>query len=206
MSVRLHSTFGALRALLHGSLACALLSAPAPAAEKQAAADSRASPGMYGTYRSDASTRFDRSLADVDPMTDAQLLPALLSALDQLSKYPRPPMLPALHRLPRAELQQLVCGGPCPALAIYRPGEGIYLDDKLRPETGLFDRSVLLHEMVHYLQDLNNEHDDMRPCSRWYYREQEAYAIQKRFLIIVGSPVRVGYSAHASTCDDDVAR
>jgi hypothetical protein len=206
MSMRLHSIFGALRTLLQGATACLLLGTCVLAAEQRAGADSRASPGMYGTYQSDASTRFDRSLADINPMTDAQLLPALLSALDQLSKYPRPPMLPALHRLPHAELQQLVCAGPCPALAIYRPGEGIYLDDKLRPETSLFDRSVLLHELVHYLQDLNNAYGGMRPCSRWYYREQEAYAIQKRFLMIVGSPVRVAYSAQSSTCDDAILR
>lgn len=203
MSMRFHSILGALRTLLHGSLACALLGAPALAAEKQAAG-SRASAGMYGTYQGNALTRFDRSLGETSPMTEAQLLPALLSALDQLSKYPRPSALPSLHRLPQADLQKLVCGGPCSALAIYRPGEGIYLDDSLKPETSLFDRSVLLHELVHYLQDLNNEHADMRPCSRWYYREQEAYAIQKRFLIIVGSPVRVAYSAHASTCDDAI--
>ena len=176
------------------------------AAENQAAPDRSASQGMYGTYQDDSRTRFDRSLGDTNPMTDAQLLPALLSALDQLSKYPRPSTLPKLHRLPSSELQKLVCGEPCAALAIYRPGEGIFLDEKLKPEIRLFDRSVLLHELVHYLQDLNNQHSDMKPCSRWYHREQEAYAIQKNFLIIVGSPVRVAYSAQTSTCDDEVVR
>jgi hypothetical protein len=147
--------------------------------------------------------RFDRALGETQPMTEAELLSALMSAVDQLSKYRRPSTLPELHRLPHADLQQRICGGPCAALALYRPGEGIYLDDRLKPETNVFDRSVLLHELVHYVQDLNNERADMQPCSRWYYREQEAYAIQKNFLIIVGSPVRVGYSAHRSTCDDD---
>ena len=147
--------------------------------------------------------RIDGALADTRPMTDQELLPALMSALDQLSKYRKPATLPQLRRLPHTELQQRICGGPCAALAMYRPGEGIYLDERLKPETNVFDRSVLLHELVHYVQDLANEHGDMRPCSRWYYREQEAYAIQKNFLVIVGSPVRVGYSATGSTCDDD---
>ena len=193
-----------LPALLAGL--CIVFAVPAAAAENQAAADRSAPPGMYGTYQSDSRTRFDQSLGDTRPMTDAELLPALLSALDQLSRYPRPSNLPQLHRLPPAELQHMICGGPCGALAIYRPGEGIYLDEKLKPETSLFDRSVLLHELVHYLQDINNQHADMKPCARWYHREQEAYAIQKNFLVIVGSPVRVGYSAHQSTCDDDVVR
>lgn len=186
-------------------LICLMLVAPVIAADRQAAADPSGATGTQNAWRNESRTRFDNSLADTSPMTDAQLLPALLSALNQLSKYPRPSTLPQLHRISHAQLEQMVCGGPCAALAIYRPGEGIYLDDKLQPETNLFHRSVLLHELVHYAQDLNNERSDMKPCSRWYYREQEAYAIQKTFLVIVGSPVRVGYSAHQSTCDD-VAR
>ena len=206
--------FPGLRTFIGGALLCMVYAGPVSAegkaegkaAEKRATADRSPSPGMYGTYQNDSRTRFDQSLGDTHPMTDAQLLPALLSALDQLSKYPRPSTLPELHRLPSSELQKLICGGPCAALAVYRPGEGIFLDEKLKPEIRLFDRSVLLHELVHYLQDLNNQHADMKPCSRWYHREQEAYAIQKNFLIIVGSPVRVGYSAHKSTCDDEVVR
>lgn len=183
---------------------CALLAAAAPLAATEKPEmrvpnrDYRAEPDA-----AERRARFDPSLGDTRPMTDKELLPALLTALDQLSKYRKPATLPTLRRLPHAELQQRICGGPCAALAMYRPGEGIYLDDRLKPETSVFDRSVVLHELVHYVQDLSNEHGDMRPCSRWYYREQEAYAIQKNFLVIVGSPVRVGYSAHRSACDDD---
>jgi hypothetical protein len=96
----------------------------------------------------------------------------------------------------------LACTSKCGALATYQPGEGIFLDERLRPETNLFDRSVLLHELVHYVQELNHERGDAKPCERWYYREVEAYAIQKTFLMLVGSPVRVGYSANKSTCGD----
>jgi hypothetical protein len=195
---------------LRGFLFCALLAAAAPAvpAPGTERVEMRVPNRAYDAAQESAGrrARFDGALGDTRPMTDAELLPALLTALDQLSKYRRPSVLPPLHRLPHAELQQRICGKPCPALAMYRPGEGIYLDDRLRPETSIFDRSVLLHELVHYVQDLNNEHADMRDCSRWYYREQEAYAIQKNFLVIVGSPVRVGYSASSSTCDDESPR
>ena len=47
---------------------------------------------------------------------------------------------------------------------------------------------------------------DMRTCMRWYQREQQAYAIRKIFLFKTGSPTRVGYSAHKSTCDDEPLR
>lgn len=158
--------------------------------------------GMYGTYRSDAPAAFDPSLGKAE-LTREQLMPALLDALDHLSKYRRPAWLPAVLRVSHTELEKVACRGrKCAVLALYQPQAGIYIDEALRPETSLFDRSVLLHELVHHLQELNNEHSDMRPCDRWYYRELEAYAIQKQFLMLVGSPVRVGYSAAHAVCDD----
>lgn len=164
--------------------------------------------GMYSNYADDGSVVSRKYLgnAGVDALSEAELMPALVSALDQLSKYHRPVALPEIIRVSHERIEELVCNAKCGALAAYRPGEGIYLDERLKPETELFDRSILLHELVHYVQDMNDEHGDMRPCERWYQREQEAYAIQKIFLFMTGSPTRVGYSAAKSTCDDDPAR
>lgn len=161
--------------------------------------------GMYSNYADEGSVVSRKYLgnAGVDVLSEAELMPALVSALDQLSKYHRPVALPEVIRVPHERIEAIVCNAKCAALAAYRPGEGIYLDERLKPETELFDRSILLHELVHYVQDMNDEHGDMRPCMRWYQREQEAYAIQKIFLFMTGSPTRVGYSAHKSTCDDE---
>lgn len=157
--------------------------------------------GMYSNYADDGRVVYDKYPAESGALTEAQLLPALMSALDQLSKYPRPAAAPEIRRVPPEKIQEMACAGKCGALATYRPGEGIYLDERLEPETNLFDRSILLHELVHYAQDMSNEWGDMQPCQRWYHREIEAYAIQKTFLILVGSPVRVGYSASVAACD-----
>lgn len=163
------------------------------------------SAGMYSNYADNGSVVSRKYLgnAGVDVLSEAELMPALVSALDQLSKYHRPVALPEVIRVPHERIEAMVCHAKCGALAAYRPGEGIYLDERLKPETQLFDRSILLHELVHYEQDMSDEHGHMRPCQRWYHREQEAYAIQKIFLFMTGSPTRVGYSAHKSTCDDD---
>ncbi|MBI3527471.1 MAG: hypothetical protein HY067_05820 [Betaproteobacteria bacterium] len=163
------------------------------------------SAGMYSNYADDGSVVSRKYLgnAGVDVLTEAELMPALVSALYQISKYHRLVATPEVIRVPHERIEAIVCNAKCAALAVYRPGEGIYLDEQLKPETNLFDRSVLLHELVHYVQDMSDEHGDMRPCMRWYQREQEAYAIQKIFLFMTGSPTRVGYSAHKSTCDDD---
>lgn len=161
--------------------------------------------GMYSNYADGGSVVSRKYLgnAGIDVLSEAELMPALVSALDQLSKYHRPVVMPEVIRVPHERIEAIVCNAKCGALAAYRPGEGIYLDERLKPETELFDRSILLHELVHYVQDMNDEHGDMRPCMRWYQREQEAYAIQKIFLFMTGSPTRVGYSAHKSTCDDE---
>jgi hypothetical protein len=163
------------------------------------------SAGMYSNYANDGGVTSRKYLgnAGAEVLTEAELLPALVSALDQISKYHRLVALPEIIRVPHERIEEMVCNAKCAALAMYRPGEGIYLDDSLKPETDLFARSVLLHELVHYAQDMSGEHADMRPCMRWYQREQEAYAIQKVFLGMSGSPTRVGYSAHKSTCDDE---
>jgi hypothetical protein len=160
--------------------------------------------GMYSTYTDDHSGASRTSIGDASAATlsAAELMPALVSALDQLSKYHRLVALPEVIEVSHQRIEELVCHAKCSALAAYRPGEGIYIDERLKPETDLFARSILLHELVHYAQEMSGEHGDMRPCERWYHREQEAYAIQKKFLFISGSPTRVGYSAAKSTCDN----
>lgn len=185
-------------------MVCLLCVATAGAAEKKRPAQRAGSEsvGMYSNYVDDQAARYDQYLGDVRPLTEKELIPALLSAADQLSKYPKPATVPEIYRVQHSRLEEMVCPTGCAVLATYRPGEGIFLDESLKPETDLFHRSVLLHELVHYLQDINNELGTMRDCERWYHRELEAYAIQKSFLALVGSQVRVGYSAKQSTCDD----
>lgn len=191
------------RTLVLGLVAAFCLAMPSFAAEKRAKPKQNGveSAGMYSNYVDESQSVRDKYLGDTRPLTESELVPALLSALDQLSKYPRPAIAPEIFRVPHERLQELACTSKCGVLATYQPGEGIFLDERLKPETNLFDRSVLLHELVHYVQELNHERGDAKPCERWYFREVEAYAIQKTFLMLVGSPVRVGYSANKSTCD-----
>jgi hypothetical protein len=172
---------------------------PAVDGSNEKADQSSAGTGMYSTYVDTRTNLFGDGLGDAYPIPMDDLLPVLLEAVHRLSKYALPDELPPVHRVSHAKIEQLACGKACAALAAYRPGEGIYLDEALQPESNVFARSVLLHELVHYVQDVSNELVAVRPCERWYRREQEAYAIQKRFLALLGSQMRVGYSA-GSTC------
>ena len=158
--------------------------------------------GMYSTYIDTRGRFISDDLRKTYPIPVDDLVPELMDAIDLLSKYSVPAGLPPVHRVSHEKIEALACGKKCAALALYRPGEGVYLDEALKPETDIFARSVLLHELIHYVQDVSNELADVRPCERWYRREQEAYAIQKRFLMLAGSQIRVGYS-QGTTCDQE---
>lgn len=147
---------------------------------------------------------FERLLSGPDPIEMDRLLPALLDAIRELSQYPVPDALPNLFRIPREALEAMSCVGKCAVQANYRPGEGIYLSEDLQPETNLFARSVLLHELVHYIQDLREVRAHQPECLRWYYREVEAYNIQRRFLLRIGSPIRVGYLPDRTACNNEL--
>ncbi len=141
--------------------------------------------GLYGTYVDRQSRFINGDLGKAKPIAMADLLPALMKAIDRLSKYTIPDSLPRVQRVPHAKIEELACGGAkCAALAVYRSGEGVYIDKALNLETEVFARSVLLHELVHYVQDVAGERAEAEPCKRWYRRERQAYAIQMRFLAL----------------------
>lgn len=150
--------------------------------------------GGYGVYVDadghKADLTFDTSPAD----SLEEVVKSLTRAIDRLARYRVPKEPPNIYRIPHAELEKYVCGTHCSIRAWYRSEDGIYLDDTLKPETSLFDRSILLHEMVHYFQDRGGEYAAMDDCERWFHREVDAYTIQNRYLGIIGHPSRVAYS------------
>lgn len=168
---------------------------PAYGAQAQAnQAQTSGSAGMYGTYVDKRVRFFSDSLGRAYPIEMENLLPELMHAVGRLSDYPVPATLPAVYRVPHEKIEEIACGRKCPALGAYRRGDGVYLDDSLQPETNVFARSVLLHELVHYVQDLSAVTEHHESCDHWYRREKEAYAIQEYFLSLVGSEHRVSYS------------
>jgi hypothetical protein len=145
-------------------------------------ADEPAGTGGYSQSSHAESSVIDRS--EVESMVE--LVDSLLEAIGRLSSYDRPGTAPRISRISRAEIERTLCGGPCAVKAWYLPGEGIFLDDSLAPETNLVHRSILFHELVHFVQDVNGEADSMDPCHRWLHREREAYDLQNQYLARIG--------------------
>jgi hypothetical protein len=108
---------------------------------------------------------------------------------------------PTIEMVTRAELTAAMChdGQPCGIRAMYTPGGKIYLGNDLKPGEDIYDTSILLHELTHWLQHTNGrnpsraEHEaaGTEPtCRHYVLLEQEAYAAQNRFLVTNGGGMR----------------
>ena len=80
-----------------------------------------------------------------------------------------------VFELSKSELQTLACGGKCPIIAFFKPETGILIS-KLDFEN-ICNQSILLHEIIHALQYLNES------SLGDAFKEKEAYQIQNKFLM-----------------------
>lgn len=114
---------------------------------------------------------------------EAKLLAVLLSWTVSLSSYPHPGVAPEIQFKPHQFFVDTACNGykKCDALAWYDDEKIIYLDERLHGNTDAYTRSVVVHELVHYLQDLSGEYKEM-DCKLHAKREREAYSVQRQYL------------------------
>jgi hypothetical protein len=130
-----------------------------------------------------------------------ELLAILMSWSVTLSGYSRPRAAPEIVMAPHSYLIAEACGGrECQVLGWYPPGQKIFLDDRLDPATSLYASSVVVHEMVHFLQQQSGRFEESVDCAFAVEREREAYAVQREFLLRSGSYQPVGASLHAVRC------
>ncbi len=110
----------------------------------------------------------------------------LLGTASVLGGYPLPDQPPTVTVLPQYELAAMTCGEGCPVKGAFIPGKGVFVIAALAIDTSPSDRSVLLHELVHYLQDLNQRYAAESACDRFRDRELEAYHVQDDYLARYG--------------------
>ena len=81
---------------------------------------------------------------------------------------------PTIYLTPADKLDEIVCGKPCGAKAA-QVEKAIYLLETL-DMTEPFNASILLHELVHFVQWKKN--GPSKDCDEYRAREVEAYQIQ----------------------------
>ncbi len=128
----------------------------------------------------------------MEPGTMNALVAGLLAWIGAHTTYAIPDENPAIAIVPHAYIEELACDKPCVALGVYPDGNVIYIDDALQTGTNVCARSVLLHELVHYLQDRDGRFLNLDPVTRSYAREHEAYSLQKAYLSQFGRKVAFG--------------
>ena len=111
----------------------------------------------------------------------AQLVAKLLVSIHLLAGFELPAESPEVVFVPQADLQEAACDGPCEVYGWFPPGRIIYLDDRLDPIRDIAARGILVHELVHYLQQESGTFPPGGGCSAWLERERQAYDVQIRW-------------------------
>lgn len=112
----------------------------------------------------------------------SKLVAELLVAIQALSGYGAPAAAARVEFVPHERLEQEACGRPCEIYGWFPPGRTVYLDDRLDPLADPAARSILLHELVHFLQQEAGTFPPPGDCQTWLDREWQAYDIQIRWL------------------------
>ena len=146
-------------------------------------------------------------------MTD--LYATLLSWAVTLSGYPAPAEPPVVVAKPHAFFVEQACHGQeCKVLGWYAGGKNLYVDETLDAENNLFASSVVVHEMVHYLQGVARGDDVLRggaafsvppSCGQVVHWEREAYGVQREYILRYGAYLPIGVSMLHVQCEDEEA-
>ncbi len=129
-----------------------------------------------------------------------EILSIMMSWAVTLSGYPMPARMPIVEMVPHAFLVERACRGrECHVQGWFPGGQTIYLDQQLDPADGLYDSSVLLHEMVHYLQQESSS-TGQTTCKSNVESERQAYGAQREYLMRYGEYMPVGSSMHNVMC------
>ena len=134
----------------------------------------------------------------------SSLIAELFATIHLLSGYALPTIAPEVHRVAQSEIEKRFCHAPCAIRAIYDPTLGVYIDEKLDVANNTFDRSILLHELVHHMQAVSGRfHPGASDCARRNAAEREAYALQNRYLMEMNDARRVSMNGWAARCSEE---
>jgi hypothetical protein len=129
-------------------------------------------------------------------------LVALLNWAAYLSGYQTNGVNPQLQFRPHAFFVDNACGGnaKCKVVGWYNDQNIVYIDDRLDAVDSMFERSLVVHEFVHYLQHISGKFNSTT-CEDFVQREREAYATQREFIMAYGSMPTMNVHQHSCIFD-----
>ena len=109
-----------------------------------------------------------------------ELLIILMSWASLLSGYPMPEHMPEFRYVSNQFFVTYACGGKeCKVHGWYNDAGTVYISRDLAEDE---QAHVIVHEFVHYLQDLSGKFDT-DSCADSLIRERESYAVQNKYLM-----------------------
>jgi len=123
-----------------------------------------------------------------------ELILALLLWITSNTEYVHPLQKPNIEFVEQTRLATLACGRECEILAYTpeTPKYRIYLSDKLNPLTNVYDRGILLHELIHVLQNEQNFFTEFDTKTKKHLREMDALLKHNIFLSQYGKKILYG--------------
>ena len=116
-----------------------------------------------------------------------------------LSGLPPAATAPRMQRASHQFFVDHACGGrECKVLGWFPPGDTVYIDERLDPQDDLLAASIVVHEMVHYLQ--YRSAGPATNCLDAIAFERQAYAVQREFIARYGVYRPVGAAMHHVGC------
>ena len=130
-----------------------------------------------------------------------ELYEILLSWAVMLTGYDMPAERPQVVMASHSYLEQVACEGrKCKVMGWFPSGTTIYIDERLDVQDNLYASSIVVHEMVHYLQQASGKYVADYSCAQAIEMEREAYAVQQAYLIRYGEYRPIGSSMHYTHC------
>ena len=120
-----------------------------------------------------------------------ELIVALLFWITSHTDYNNPIKYPAIEFIEQKKLSQLACKTDCEILA-YTPLEPkykIFLSNKLDPLNDICHRGILLHEIIHVLQEEQGVFSDYDLRTKKHMREMDALVNHNIFLSQYGKKI-----------------
>lgn len=114
------------------------------------------------------------------------IVASLLAWIVSNSAYDAPATLPELEFQAAEAFAEHVCSGKanCAARGYYVDGTGrVVVHEAYRGLESVQQRALVLHELVHYLQDLSGRYGGEKTCDIWIERETEAFRLQIRYTV-----------------------
>ena len=120
-----------------------------------------------------------------------ELIVALLLWITSHTEYKNPIKYPSIEFIEQKELSQLACKMDCEILA-YTPIEPkykIFLSNTLDPLNDVCHRAILMHEIIHVLQEEQGVFSDYELRTKKHMREMEALVNHNIFLSQYGKKI-----------------